>query len=343
MQRDKKRALGKSPLTAQKKSAYVAFVHVTDGGALGRNGSACVIGAANVDIGGSSVGSLKAGDSNPGRVRISLGGVGFNIARNMALLGLNVRLVTIFGGDASAKEIKEACTRLGIDTSLSATMPNERTPAYLFIADERGDMALALNDMEIYSHLTPDVIAASIGALNSSTLIAIDANISADTIDYIAQHCTAPIFADPVSAAKCERLLPVLGKLHTLKPNKIEAETLSGVEMRGTEACRRAAEKLLKTGLERVFVTLGADGAYAAERGGAEVFLPALPARGKSSTGCGDAFTAALALAWQMGLSLEKSAAAGLAAASIAMESAETVNPIMSRELLKKRMEENRL
>ena len=55
---------------------------------------AAVVGGVNVDIGGQSYAPLVARDSNPGRVRISLGGVGRNIAHNMSLLGVDVRLLT---------------------------------------------------------------------------------------------------------------------------------------------------------------------------------------------------------------------------------------------------------
>lgn len=47
-----------------------------------------------------------------------------------------------------------------------------------------------------------------------------------------------PIFADPVSTAKAVKLQPVLGRLHTLKPNRIEAELLSGVAI--TDEASRA-------------------------------------------------------------------------------------------------------
>ena len=43
------------------------------------------------------------------------------------------------------------------------------------------------------------------------------------------RSCTPPLFADPVSTVKAEKLRPILGKIHTLKPNRIEAELLSGV------------------------------------------------------------------------------------------------------------------
>ena len=55
---------------------------------------AVVAGGVNMDIGGRSSGPLIGRDSNPGQVRMSLGGVGRNIAHNMALLGLDVRLLT---------------------------------------------------------------------------------------------------------------------------------------------------------------------------------------------------------------------------------------------------------
>ena len=45
---------------------------------------AVVIGGANIDIHGAPAATLNMGDSNPGTVRLSPGGVGRNIAENMA-------------------------------------------------------------------------------------------------------------------------------------------------------------------------------------------------------------------------------------------------------------------
>ena len=75
---------------------------------------AAVVGGVNVDIGGQSYAPLVARDSNPGRVRISLGGVGRNIAHNMSLLGVDVRLLTAFGDDLHAQRVAASCGELGI-------------------------------------------------------------------------------------------------------------------------------------------------------------------------------------------------------------------------------------
>ena len=85
-----------------------------------RHPMSTVVGGVNMDIGGRP--SQHAGgpaDSNPGAVRMSLGGVGRNIAHNMSLLGLDVRLLTAFGDDLYAQKIAASCGELGIDITQS--------------------------------------------------------------------------------------------------------------------------------------------------------------------------------------------------------------------------------
>ncbi len=296
-----------------------------------------VVGGVNMDIGAVSAAPLVARDSNPGRVTTSLGGVGRNIAHNMSLLELDVRLLTVFGDDSNAQKIAASCGELGIDISQSPVVPGGRTSTYLFINDERGDMALAVSDMDIYRHLTPQVLSARQKLLMGSQVIVLDTNIPAESIQYLADHCTAPLFADPVSTAKAVKLKPVLGKLHTLKPNRIEAELLSGVKITDDASLQKAAETLLDTGLHRVFISLGSDGVFAADRSGHQVQLPPLPGAMVNTTGCGDAFMAAITWAYLQGTDLTDTAKAGLAASVIAMESAETINPAMSEDALRLR------
>ena len=57
-----------------------------------------------------------------------------------------------------------------------------------------------------------------------------------------------------------------------------------------------------------------------------------------NTTGCGDAFMAALVWAYLEGTDLRNTALAGLAAGAIAMESAETINPAMSANAIKNRI-----
>jgi len=298
---------------------------------------AVVVGGVNMDIGGRSNGPLIGRDSNPGQVRMSLGGVGRNIAHNMSLLGMDVRLLTAFGDDVSAQKLAASCGELGIDISHSLQVPGGATSTYLFISGPDGDMELALSDMDIYRHVTPAFLASRSALLNSAQVVVVDTNIPAESIQWLTENCKAPIFADPVSTVKAEKLRPVLGKLHTLKPNRMEAELLSGVGITGEESMNRAADALLGTGLRRVFISLGADGVFAADHN-SRCRIPCGPVRLVNATGCGDAFMAAIAWAYLEGTGLENTARAGMAASSIAMESEGTINPAMSAEELRARL-----
>ena len=296
-----------------------------------------VVGGVNVDIGGRPAAALVARDSNPGAVHSSLGGVGRNIAHNMALLGVEVHLLTAFGDDVSAQKVAASCGELGIDISHALQVPGGTTSTYLYIAGPSGDMELAVADMEIYEHVTPAFLASRAALLNTAQLVVVDTNIPAPSIRWLAENCTAPLFADPVSTTKAEKLRPILGRLHTLKPNRLEAELLSGVSITDVDSAGRAAEALLETGLRRVFISMGGDGVLAADHSG-QIHVPCIPGKMVNTTGCGDAFMAAIAWAYLEGTDLEGTARAGLAAASIAMESAETINPSMSVEEIRSRI-----
>ncbi len=298
---------------------------------------AVVVGGVNMDVGGRSYEGLIPRDSNPGRVRMSLGGVGRNIAHNMALMGVEVHLLTAFGDDVSAQKVAASCGELNIDISHALQVPGGATSTYLYIAGPSGDMELAVADMEIYDHVTPAFLASRAALLNSAQLVVVDTNIPAPSIQWLAENCTVPLFADPVSTTKAEKLRPVLGRLHTLKPNRLEAELLSGVAITDVDSAGRAAEALLETGLRRVFISMGGDGVLAADHSG-KLHVPCIPGEMVNTTGCGDAFMAAIAWAYLEGTDLEWTARAGLAASSIAMESGETINPAMSVEGIRSRI-----
>ena len=164
---------------------------------LPAGGYVVVAGAVNVDIGGQSAGPLVGRDSNPGKVTVSMGGVGRNIAHNLRLLGVKVSLLTALGEDPHAGQVMDSCERLGIDLSRALHVPGGTTSTYLFLSDETGDMALAVSDMGIYEELTPAYFARHQGYLNGAALVVADANLPAGALAYLADHCTAPLLVDP--------------------------------------------------------------------------------------------------------------------------------------------------
>ena len=303
-----------------------------------RSGSyAVVVGGVNMDIGGRSYAPLVDADSNPGLITMSLGGVGRNIAHNLSLMGTDVRLLTAFGEDLYGQRIAASCSELGIDISHALRLAEVPTSTYLYIAGPDGDMAMAMSDMQIADRITPQYLAANLNLLQNAQVVVCGTNIPAESLAYLAENLTVPLFVDPVSTVKAEKLRPILHRIHTLKPNRIEAALLSGVEIKDKEDVPKAAKALLDKGVHRLFISLGADGVYAATEK-EQLWLSNLPGKMVNTTGCGDAFMAALVWAYLEGTDLKNTALAGLAAGSVAMESRETINPAMSADEIKKRM-----
>ena len=312
--------------------------HIAGKGYVLRTGTyAAVVGGMNMDIGGTSSAPLIAADSNPGIVGMAPGGVGRNIAHNLRLMGTEVRLLTAYGADLYGDKIASLCSELGIDMSHALRLEDQRTSTYLYINDDSGDMAMAVSDMAVCDCITPAYLAANQRLLQHAQVVVADTNIPAESLAWLAENVDAPVFCDPVSTVKAEKLRPILGKLHTLKPNKLEAELLSGIPIHTDADLEKAAQALLDTGLRRVFISLGADGVYGATHTGS-LRLPNPKASMVNTTGCGDAFMAALVWAYLEGTDLEGTLRAGLAASSIALEYPGTINPNMSEALLRSRM-----
>ena len=241
-----------------------------------------------MDIGGSPSAGFRLRDSNPGTVSLRPGGVGRNIAHDLRLLGAEVGLVTALGDDPLGAALRRACEAVGLDLSMALVVPGARSSSYLYVTDGAGDMLAGVSDMEITERLTPDFLAPLQPRLNAADAVVLDANLSEETLAFLAERCTAPLCADPVSAAKARRLLRALPRLAAIKPNALEAAALTG-----EDDPVRAARALLAAGVKRVFVSLGAEGMLAAE-GETLLRLPCPPCRVVNTTGAGDAATAAI-------------------------------------------------
>ena len=295
------------------------------------------VGGSNVDICGRAWDPLVPEDSNPGLVSMSIGGVGRNIAHNLGLLGADVRMLTACGDDLNGQRLCAASTEAGIDMSHVLKLRDERTSTYLYITGPDGDMALAVSDMTICERISPSYLAANLDLLQNARAVVCDANIPAESLSWLAENCETPLFCDPVSTVKAEKIRPHLGRIHTLKPNRIEAELLSGIPIHDEGDVEKAADKLLSMGIRRVFISLGGDGIYAASHK-ESCWMEPLPCRMVNTTGCGDSVMAAIVWAYLEELSLADTARAGLAAGSITIETPETISPRMSAELLRERM-----
>lgn len=285
-----------------------------------------VIGALNIDITGAANVPFTSGDSLPGEVSYATGGVGWNIARNAALLGAETGFVSVLGADGYASLIRADATACGVDIE-SCRWEAATNCSYLCILDADGNMTAAVNDMQLSRRMDVFFVKDAARRLCEAKVVVAECNLQADALRRLAEELgNTPLVADCVSAAKCMRLEALLPRIHTLKANLLEAERLTGYA--GAERCATA---LLKKGVRRVCVTLGAEGMLLADAADMVRLPSAVTGTVVSSTGAGDAMTAALAVSLARGLDLERSARLATAAAAVATRCRAAVNPDLTR------------
>lgn len=271
-----------------------------------------VIGALNVDIGGRAETAFVPGDSIPGRVGLALGGVGWNIARDCALLGADTAFFSLLGLDEHAGAIRGEGQRFGVSLSGCRWVEGQNN-RYLYICDERGDMVAAVNDMRLCRAMDAAFAQTVCDTVGERDAVVVDANLPEESLLWLAAHLKAPLAADCVSAVKCMRLLPILPRLHTLKANRMEAQALTG-----QSDPERAMKALLRAGVTRAVISLGAEGLLCGE--GDRLFRrPSASAAVVDATGAGDSLTAALAVGLAKGLGPEECADLGTRAAAVAL------------------------
>lgn len=271
---------------------------------------AVVIGGMNLDICGRSTDCVVDRDSNPGMVSTSAGGVGHNIAQNLAQLGVPVQLITVYGDDDNGRMLATSCARHGIGLQYAARLKRLRSSTYLFITDETGDMLLGVNDMGICNEITPQFLESRLDYINNAAVCIVEANLPEETLAWIGTHVTAPLFGDTVSTVKAHHFDPLLPYMNMLKPNHLEASGLTGIDVRDEFTARDAAVALLSRGVRTVCISMGALGMMCATRvrtdgtltTNADEFItelvPPYPTDIRTANGAGDAGMAAIAWSW---------------------------------------------
>ena len=291
-----------------------------------------VIGGVNMDISAALTAPFVPADSVPGHVTIGCGGVARNIAHNLLLMGNDVKFVSVFGGDIFGEMCHRECEAIGLDLSLAERMEGQRNGLYLCVNDMFGEMRAAVADTDIIAYLTPAFLEQRIDAINGSAAVVADTNISIEALQYLIDHCKAPLLVDTVSTAKAPRVITALrnsttGRLHALKLNIQEAQAVSRCD-----TAREAADQLTAMGVEEVYITLGSEGVYCSN-GTLSQHLPAIPTHVVNTTGAGDAFMAGVVHGLIGQTPFPECAQIGLRAAHATLLSQQTVNPDINKYL----------
>ena len=248
-----------------------------------------VIGGANVDVKAKTSATHIPRTSNPGLVSIKAGGVGRNIAHNLARLGAKVSLLSVIGLDAFGDLLISETNKTGVNTN-AIIRTNQTTGSYVAMLDEKGELITAVSDMGLLSLLTSDTIVKNKDLIMANNHIISDCNLTEETLNEIAKQSASRLIIEPVSVAKSQKLRNLLAnhKIYLATPNLDQIESLVG-----TRDIPIAIKALHKLGLQNIVIHAGEQGAFASD-GKTFTHIPSTAQKVIDVTGAGDAATAGL-------------------------------------------------
>lgn len=245
------------------------------------------IGAALVDeLFHATEGVIKASTSNAS-VTKTAGGVSRNIAHQLALLGVPVQLISVFGNDSDGDWLKQVCLDAGV--SLDAAITKEGLSGkYTGILDADGSLFAAFLTNAANHLITPEHLEKNRALLQSAAYLMADANISIETVQWLlnfSEETGIPFIIEPVSVPPARKLKDIsLKGLHLVTPNEDELPAMCSEKAFFTQ---QQVEELLQRGVKSIWLHNGQHGSalYSADK---TITLPAPSIEVVDCTGAGD-------------------------------------------------------
>ncbi|WP_375346525.1 ribokinase [Priestia megaterium] len=254
-------------------------------------------------IGSSSMDLVVTSNIRPGAGETVLGesfktvpgGKGANQAVAAARLGADVSMIGCVGEDHYGKAILENFKSNGVSVNnVKPVTYLDSGTAHIILAE--GDNSIVVvkgaND-----YITPDYVEKAKEKIKEADIVLIQQEIPEETVEYVAQLCQelkVPLLLNPAPARPLKA--EVIEQVSYITPNEHEAELL----FEGKEK-----EEVLKQYPNKLFITEGKQGVRYFN-GEKEVLVPSYQVETIDTTGAGDTFNAALAVALAEGMGFEK-------------------------------------
>jgi pseudouridine kinase len=303
-----------------------------------------VVGGAVLDTKLRTTAAPVLGTSNPGSASWTAGGVGRNMAENLARLGRPTVLVAAVGDDLAGESVVGRTAAAGVDCR-HVVLSRHPTGTYAAVLDDGGDLLIAVADMRATDEMTVGDLGAVPGLLDGAGALVADANLGTAVVRWLvaaAETAGVPVVLEPVSVAKARGLAPVLDgtrAVHTVTPNVDELAALVGGPVEDTvEQVTAAARVLHARGVGHVWVRRGARGSLLSvgpAAGGPRVVVVGAPPVGVVDvTGAGDSMTAGFVHALLDGSDVVEAARYGQVVAGLTCASHDTVRSDLTAALV---------
>lgn len=258
--------------------------------------------------------------------KIVPGGKGANQAVASARLGAEVYMVGRVGDDAYGQNILSNLQDQGVRTSyMKPVTEMESGTAHIILAE--GDNSIVVVK-GANNEVTPDYVREALSTIDDIGMVLIQQEIPEETVEAVCAICSEkeiPVILNPAPARKVSQ--QVLDQATYITPNEHEAVLMFN---------GRSIEDALRQYPNKLLITEGKNGVRYFD-GLKEVLVPGFPVEAVDTTGAGDTFNGALAVALTEGKSLYDALAFANLAASMSVTKFGAQGGMPTREELERK------
>jgi len=244
------------------------------------------------------------------------GGKGANQAVAASRLGAETFMVSRVGADDVGKRLLENLERNNVSTRYVEVDEVTHSGVAFILVDSKGRNIIAVAP-GVDDRVSVGDVDRALRELKGVDVLLLQLEIPLETVVYAAKAYSERGIAVILNPAPYKSLpREIFPHIYAITPNRVEAEQMTGVRIEAISDCSVAGRRLLCSGVKIAIITLGANGAYVVSEefeGLVEGFkVPVV-----DTTGAGDAFNGALAIAIAEGLGIVEAVKFANAAAAL--------------------------
>lgn len=301
-----------------------------------------VAGTVFVDCKGFAAAKYVPLGRNVGSVKFVHGGVGRNVAENIARLGVPVSLLSSIDQGGIGQDVACRLTAAGVDISFLAEMPECGMGMWLAVMDEAGELAGSISQMPDLQGMADMLTRRGREWVARTSHIALELDLNeaiAKQVLQLAREARRPVYGLPGNLEVVLAAPDILQGLDCFICNHIEIGRICGREFYEEDppaVLRCLPEFAERHRLRSVVVTLGARGcAYWDVKSGESGVQPALKVTVVDTCGAGDAFFSGTVAALARGEKMSQAVVLGTQVAACTIQSTENNCLALTQELAK--------
>lgn len=298
-----------------------------------------VVGNVFVDIKGFPDDNYIPGGRNAGKVEIVHGGVGRNVAEDIANIELRPRFVSMVDDTPEGEEVLRKLKNHKVNTDYVPAVPNGMG-MWLAVFDETGDIVGSISKRPDMSALETLINEKGDEIFADCDSIVVEIDLDKEIIKSVfkyAEKYKKRVYAVVANMSIASQRRDFLQSIDCFVCNVEEAGILFVSDFEGMspeELCDELSRKVVSARIPSMVVTLGSRGAVHADMNGDKGVYPARRVKVRDTTGAGDAFCAGVAIGLTYGKTMREAVEIGTQLASSVITVSENVCPrFLPREL----------